>query len=637
MFPAGLFGQTREIDSLQQIVNTGDDTSKIDALIWLGFRVDGLQERYDYRTEALKKAEEIGDKRRQIKAHSYVGYLDEVMGNYESAIQHYQDMGELAEQVDDPALLSRSYQFRGDVLNDLGEHETALRWYRKMLQIGVERDSSLLDNACNSIGTCFKELDILDSSLYYHNKALMLRLKQGDDLGVSYSYNNIGLVYKKKEEYDMAIEFLQKSLAEKTRLGNVKGMASSNINIGNVLNLQGKHKEALKYLRKGIIYADSAKADRFLINGYQGAITAYLENIDPQIADYFEALNELRDSLDNEAAIAQARDIEAKYHIEEKERMFIIQKEKDELEKKALDERNRSLTAQVYYAVSGLVILIALILLIVRSSRQRRKSNELLASQKAVIEQKNQDITDSINYAKNIQEGMLPGEAELADALGEHFVLYKPKDIVSGDFYWVSKRKSHSILAVVDCTGHGVPGGFMSMLGHNVLNQVINDNDTTTPAQALELINEKVLGTYSKSQERTQVDGMDVALCAINRDTLELEFAGALRPLWILRDDECISLKGTKRAIGTADGPPFEIQNFQLQHGDMIYAFSDGFPDQFGGERGKKLKTSGFREMLLSVHKQPLAMQRKMLDTRLEEWMRDYEQLDDICVVGLKV
>ena len=177
----------------------------------------------------------------------------------------------------------------------------------------------------------------------------------------------------------------------------------------------------------------------------------------------------------------------------------------------------------------------------------------------------------------------------------------------------------------------------MSMLGHNVLNQVVNDDETTSPAQALTAINQKVLNTYRKDDDRQQIDGMDIAMCAINRSKMELTFSGALRPLWLIRGSEVIAHKGTKTAIGSANGDAFKDISMKLEKNDIIYLFSDGFPDQFGGEFGKKLKSSGFRNLLLSISNLKLKDQKVKIDAFLKNWMGENEQLDDICIVGFRI
>lgn len=629
--------ETSRVDSLLYEQETTDDTAKIDALIALSSKGKDLQVLHGYATEAVELSNNIGDKAREQSAVFILGYIEERMGDYERAISNYKRSAELAIELDLPRQLQKTYQYRGDVMCSLKEWEEGISWYRKMLEVCKARDTAKLDDAYNSLGTCFKDKGELDSALYYHEKALRIRLGNGDDRMTSYSYNNIGLVYKKQGAFDMAIDYLKRSLEIKTRLQDVRGMASSNINIGNILIMQSKFDQALYHLEKGIAYADSVDAAWFLINGYDAAVRAYLYKNNKQMADHYTNLVMLEDSLNNENAIAQARDIEAKYKLEEKEKLFKVEKEKAALERQKIQERNKLLTNQVYLAVGGLLVLCALIILVVRASRHRRKSNELLSEQKAEIEQKNLDITDSINYAKKIQDAMLPGDREMEENLKDHFVLYRPKDIVSGDFYWVSARGGYTIVAVGDCTGHGVPGAFMSMMGHSFLNQVVNDQETSSPAQALTLINEKVISSYRKETDRSSFDGMDIALCAINWQELEVEYAGALRPLWILRDDEIIVIKGSKRAIGSPEGEDFSNSKFKLQPGDQLYMFSDGYPDQFGGRNGKKLKTSGFKKLLVSLKGMSGSQQKYELEQFLDSWQADFDQLDDICVIGIRV
>jgi serine phosphatase RsbU (regulator of sigma subunit) len=273
---------------------------------------------------------------------------------------------------------------------------------------------------------------------------------------------------------------------------------------------------------------------------------------------------------------------------------------------------------------------------------------EEVVHQKEEIENKNQElevlykhVTDSIKYAKRIQEAILPPESLVKKLLPNSFVLYKPKDIVSGDFYWVDEKNGKSMFATVDCTGHGVPGAFMSIVGYNNIKYVVDNNDFTTPALILDKLNEGISETLHHGHDEYQAkDGMDLSFCTIDYKTLELEFAGAFNPLYIIRDNELIQIKGDKFPIGFFLGE--EKRNFvnhkiQLQKNDCIYIFSDGYSDQFGGPSGKKFMINNFRNLLLEIYKFPFAKQKDILNTTIEEWRGSLDQVDDILVIGVQI
>ncbi len=272
---------------------------------------------------------------------------------------------------------------------------------------------------------------------------------------------------------------------------------------------------------------------------------------------------------------------------------------------------------------------------------------EQVVKQKEEIEEKTKEleiifkqVTDSIHYAKRIQEAILPPLNLVKTILPESFILYKPKDIVSGDFYWVDKKEDWSYFAAVDCTGHGVPGAFMSIVGYNLLKDILNNTNATLPASIMDLMNDGVANTlHSGSSDKQTKDGMDMTLCALNYKTLELQFSGAFNPLYIVRDNELLQFKPDKFPIGMFIG---EKQNFtnnsiQLQKGDHIYIFSDGYADQFGGPKGKKFMAGSFRDLLKEISKLPIDKQRINLNQTIEEWRGNLEQVDDILVIGVKV
>jgi ligand-binding sensor domain-containing protein/serine phosphatase RsbU (regulator of sigma subunit) len=268
------------------------------------------------------------------------------------------------------------------------------------------------------------------------------------------------------------------------------------------------------------------------------------------------------------------------------------------------------------------------------------KQKESLALQNKIIEEKNKDITDSIQYAKKIQEAILPHPEQIKDVVNDYFILYRPRDIVSGDYYWITHRDDITIIVAADCTGHGVPGAFMSMLGIAFLNEIVNKEGVIESNEILNRLRQQVVNQlHQKGEEGNSKDGMDVSLYVINHKTMKLSFSGAYNPLFIIRDNELIQLKADRMPIGyyLKMDTPFTIENFDLQKGDCLYNSSDGYPDQFGGPEGKKFMTKRFKKLLLDIHKKPMAEQRDILDKTIDEWRQDIEQIDDIIVIGVRV
>ncbi len=268
-----------------------------------------------------------------------------------------------------------------------------------------------------------------------------------------------------------------------------------------------------------------------------------------------------------------------------------------------------------------------------------RERTAELYQQKEIIEEKNKHITDSIIYAKRIQDATLPSAGLVRSHLPESFVLFKPKDIVSGDFYWISAVGDEVLFSVVDCTGHGVPGAFLSLIGHNSLNQIVNELSITQPSEILYTLDKIVYKTLQNNLETTNIkDGMDMSICSYNKITKKLQFSGAYNPLYLVREGELTEIKGDKIAIGSGQTEKKYTNNeIQLESGDCIYLSSDGYADQFGGEKGKKFKYSNFKKLLVMNHLQSMSRQHDILEMTIDEWQGDLEQLDDVCVIGVRI
>jgi serine phosphatase RsbU (regulator of sigma subunit) len=262
-----------------------------------------------------------------------------------------------------------------------------------------------------------------------------------------------------------------------------------------------------------------------------------------------------------------------------------------------------------------------------------------IVEQKKVIEEKNKDITDSINYAKRIQDAILPAKELKYRIFPDAFILFKPKDIVSGDFYWFAEKDGKRLIASCDCTGHGVPGALMSMIGNNILNQVVNETGITSPEQVLGLLDKEIRKALKQGGEEATKDGMDIALLCFTAEN-ELEYAGAQRPLWIIHNNELNELKADKHSIGGLQGETeksFTKHKISVSSGDCIYIFSDGFVDQFGGAEGKKFMSRQFKSLLLANYEKPMPKQEKILEETIETWRGTREQIDDILVIGIKI
>ncbi|HPQ34808.1 MAG TPA: SpoIIE family protein phosphatase, partial [Tenuifilaceae bacterium] len=278
--------------------------------------------------------------------------------------------------------------------------------------------------------------------------------------------------------------------------------------------------------------------------------------------------------------------------------------------------------------------------------QEKKKKNVLLASQKQEIEcqrdllaKQKQEITDSIRYAHRIQRAILPPEQLPEDIMPEHFVLFKPRDIVSGDFYWIASQNNKTYIVAADCTGHGVPGAFMSMLGVAFLNEIVLYHKNTESDVILQELRKLVKTTLAQSRNSEETkDGMDISFCIINWVQNTIQYSGAYNPLYYFRNGEFNEIKADKMPIGAymKDHLPFTKHEFKIEPGDTFYIFSDGFVDQFGGNDGRKFMTKNFKRLLGSIQSKPMSEQMEVLDETLLEWRGEHEQIDDICVIGFR-
>lgn len=274
-----------------------------------------------------------------------------------------------------------------------------------------------------------------------------------------------------------------------------------------------------------------------------------------------------------------------------------------------------------------------------RLLKEKEQAIAQIENQRAELEQKNKSITDSLIYAQRIQEALLPSETYIRKYFPRSFILYKPRDIVSGDFYWIGDRGDKRFIVAADCTGHGVPGALMSMIGHDLIEKVINDENSDNTGKILDSMNKSLAETFNREKNAGTVirDGMDIGICSVDIKRMKLEFSGAFFPLYLIRDDRLIEIKGDKFTLGMApDGITFSNTEMDLMKDDMLYLFSDGYADQFGGEENKKFMFRRFRYLLLTINRFPIEDQKSILEENMSTWQGDNAQVDDILIIGFK-
>lgn len=306
--------------------------------------------------------------------------------------------------------------------------------------------------------------------------------------------------------------------------------------------------------------------------------------------------------------------------------------------------------ASPYHLIFYSVLVISLVFFIMKSQtftliRTRKLLSEKeetlfqLQCQMTEIASKNKNITDSLIYAQRIQEALLPSEDYFRGYLKESFIFYKPKDIVSGDFFWIEEKEDRIFIIAADCTGHGVPGALMSMIGHELLDKIINVDKVLQPSQILEILSKGLEKIFNREKNVGTIihDGMDIAICVVDRANRKIQFSGAFLPLYIIRDNRLIELKGDKYFIGmTPPGVTYSNTEMELMKDDMMYLFSDGYIDQFGGSENKKFMYRRFRYLLMTIYHFPVEDQKSILEENIKTWMGGNPQIDDMLVIGFK-
>ena len=346
-----------------------------------------------------------------------------------------------------------------------------------------------------------------------------------------------------------------------------------------------------------------------------------------------------RDSLSNASNQKEMITLGIKYDFEKQKAL-----DKKENEKKlAISKEKAKKQSLVFYFTLGILIVVcSFLILIFNRFKVTQKQKLIIEQQKHLVEEKNKEITDSITYAKRIQSAILPQPKLVKEYFKDSFILYKPKDIVAGDFYWFEVIDELIFFAAADCTGHGVPGAMVSVVCHNALNRSVKEFNLKKPAEILDKTRDIVVAEFEKSEEDVK-DGMDISLCVVDLKSRSMNWSGAHNPLWILRKNfhglvEVLETKADKQPIGKfAHSKPFTSHEIQLFENDEIYISTDGFQDQFGGEKGKKFKASQLKEILILNSNKSMLEKFNLLDDVFENWKGELEQVDDVCVIGVRL
>jgi len=596
-----------------------------------------------YYTKSMKIREEIDDNKGIAGSLNNIGMIYDYQGDYAKAIDYYSKSLKIEEEIGDKEGIASSLTNIGSIYFSQKDFVKAIEYYSKSLKIEKKiGDKKGMASSYNNIGGVYHAQGKFAKAIEYYFKSLKIKEELGDKPRAAYSLNNIGLVYHDQKDFAKAIDYFSQSLKIYEEIGDKQGMAGTLGNIGiNYLD-QGDYAKALEYSSRALFIAQEIDIALETKNATQvlwktnKALGRYKDAL-----SMYELYNKTSDSIESEENQKEIIRQEYKYEYEKQAATDSI---KSMEEKKVKDAEIAKQDAEIkvknnqqWMLFGGLAIVIIFAGFIFNRFRITQKQKNIIEEQKHMVEEKNKEITDSITYAKRIQSAILPPPKIVKEYLPHSFILYKPKDIVAGDFYWMENINNKILFAACDCTGHGVPGAMVSVVCNNGLNRSVREYGLFDPGKILDKTREIVIQEFEKSEEEVK-DGMDISFCSLDIENLKLNWAGANNPLWLIRNGELIEYKPNKQPIGKYSEPkPFTTHEISLQKGDLIYIFTDGLSDQFGGEKGKKFKSSKFKELLVSIVDKSMDEQKTIIDETFKNWTGELEQNDDVCVIGVKI
>lgn len=682
-------------DSLRLLIkNSKEDTNKVKWYNELYYALarsgENNEELISSLDKALSLAEKLDFKKGLTYTYNNYGIYYKNLGNNEKALEYHKLSQAVATKAGDKKGMARSYNNIGLIYDAIGNYPEAISNYLLAIKYGEEsKFKKVVSASTANMAIIYRKQGELDKSEKYFIDAQKIFKENKDELGEAYVYANLAGIYKKKGLYDKAEEYNNKALVIEEKLGDESGVAGTYVDIGGLfvdraraMLLEKKEINESEYFNKGIAYfkkaekiyihhnevvgmviawenlgetyaimknynkalyycqksLDSARKHDFLeqMSGSQKALSEISFNMSDYKSSikYYKEYIQSRDSLFNQENSKKIIQSQLQYQFDKKETIALAEQEKKDATNKEIAKRQKLTT---YSVILVLLVVVVFSFFLYKRFRITKQQNKIIVLQKTIVEEKNKEIVDSINYAKYLQDAILPPEKLIKDSFSDSFVLFKPKDIVAGDFYWMEISEKNIFIAAADCTGHGVPGAMVSVVCSNALNRAVKEFKITEPGQILDKVRDLVLETFQKSESDVK-DGMDISLAVINKADGVIKWAGANNPLWYVENNELKEIKANKQPIGKTDDPkPFTTHTFPLKQANCLYLFTDGYADQFGGPQGKKLKYKNLEALLLSLASSPMEMQKKMLEDKVKEWQGDLLQVDDILIIGIKI
>ena len=642
------FSQLLNVDSCIQVLKTmKEDTNKVyllDAIAW-DISYQNLQEGINYSEKAYDLAKKLNFE------HSYSRIC-----NTQGAI--YTDMAEMAKALNlflEGLKYAKKYgQFRTAcaITNSLGnlyakrnDNKKALSYYMESVAIAKKNKmETFAYTSYSNIAGVYTGYKMLDSAMYYLNLCLDYHIKNNRLDRLINNYISLSEIYYAKGEKEKCLSSALKAVDIGRKINDTYTLGHAYIQLSQAYYINKDLTESIHSMQ----VADSFSRANGDIPSLQ-IIALNLSELYEEKGDlknglkYFKDYKMYADSSLNLESIQQVKNAEAKYENEKKQTEIELLGEKQKVNEALNQKRKIYLTI----ALVGIAGLIFVLVILYRNNLLKQKTNKNLEAfnkevnhQKELVEVKNREITDSINYAKRIQQSILTSDNYFRKYTRDFFILFKPKDIVSGDFYWAISHDNKFIVMTGDCTGHGVPGAMMSMMGVNFLNEIVNEKLITSPSQILNHLRSDIIKTLNPEDSTEESkDGMDCSLCSFDFDNLKLTYSNANHNFYVIRNKELIVSSTNKMPVGAGHNSSqgFEEFTMDLEKDDIVITLTDGYADQFGGPKGKKFKYKQFEELLITNVELPLERLKEKLNDAVELWRGNLSQVDDICVIGIKI
>lgn len=608
---------TSKVNYMIQMADSFIYHNKCDSAIQLASRANELAQRLRFDMGVCKSLERIG-----------VCYS--ATGEYPKALSYYFQSLKVSEKINDKIEIASVYDHIGLVYARQNDFKTGLVYLFKSLSSN-ENPLVYID-----IGQVYNNQMKYDSAISFYKKALSYKISL---LDMALILNDVGNIFEKQNIMDSAIFYYGNSLKKFEAANDEMALCDVNGSIGDLLIKQKKYREALAYELKSLEYGKSVNY-RYGVKETEKALSEIYSALGDGMRslEHYKNYVAIRDSMFNEENTKQTVRTEMNYQFDKKQAVQKAEQDKKDAVTKEKIKQQRIVIGGVIF---GLALVLVFSIFLFRSYKQTRKAKDIIASQKKEVEHKNKEITDNINYAQRIQKAMLPSDEYMKNNMPQNCLIYKPKDIVSGDFYWAYRDGDTYYWATADCTGHGVSGAMMSMIGASLLNEIVIERKITSPDQVLNTLRHEIIKAINHdgaAEERK--DGMDIVFCKMYPDVLHemtLECACANNPIYIVRNGRVIKLEANKFPVGkylTSD--EFTLNGMQLQKNDVVYTFSDGFCDQFS-ESGKKLMSKRFRDWISEISSKPITEIGNELEKRFSDWMGSSEQIDDVTVLAIKI